>query len=76
LLLLRALDALVAHPFDADLLRVRTVRISLRLEAVASSARGRGAEYARQGSSTSVWSSVPDVTITFDVTPRNLSLGR
>jgi len=62
--------------FDADLLRVRTVRISLRLEAVASSARGRGAEYARQGSSTSVWSSVPDVTITFDVTPRNLGLGR
>jgi type II secretory pathway pseudopilin PulG len=63
------------HRFDADLLRVRLVRATLRLQASADDVRGRGPLFVRPGRSNSGYSYIPDFEITFDVAPRNL-LGR
>jgi len=60
------------HRFDADLLRIRLVRATLRLQAAADDARARGAWFLRPGRSNSGYSYVPDFEITFDVAPRNL----
>lgn len=62
--------------FDADLLRVRKVRVSLRVQVVSPAMRTRGPAFAQSGSSRSSSRSVPDVVLTFDVSPRNLNLGR
>ena len=59
--------------FDADLLRVRKVRVSLRIQAAHASLRGTGTAYAVPGTSTSAQRTLPDLAVTFDVTPRNLS---
>jgi type II secretory pathway pseudopilin PulG len=48
--------------FDADLLRVRSVRVTLRIQATQAIHRGRRL--------------VPDYSAQFTVTPRNLSVGR
>jgi prepilin-type N-terminal cleavage/methylation domain-containing protein len=61
--------------FDGDLLRVRLVRITLRLDAAADDVRGQGSLFARPGRSTSAYSLVPDYEVTFDVMPRNLQSG-
>ena len=62
-----------ALQYDADLLRLRRVRVVLRLQASDPSVRGRDrARFANAGSSTSDRLMVPDVTLTFDLTPRNL----
>lgn len=58
--------------FDADLLRIAIVRVTIRLEAAADDVRGAGAEFARAGTSTRGESRVPDVSMTFDVAPRNM----
>ena len=60
------------YQFDADLLRMRLVRVTLRLQATADDVRGRGSLFARPGRSSSGYSYVPDFEITFDVAPRNL----
>jgi type II secretory pathway pseudopilin PulG len=44
--------------YDADLLRVRKVRVTLRVQAAHASMRGRA---------------LPDLAVTFDISPRNLS---
>jgi type II secretory pathway pseudopilin PulG len=59
--------------FDADLLRVRQVRVTLRVQASQASLRGAGPAYAVPGTSTSAQRALPDLAVTFDVTPRNLS---
>lgn len=59
--------------FDGDLLRVRLVRVSLRLDAAADDVRGSGGLFARPGRSSSGYSHVPDFEITFDVAPRNMA---
>jgi type II secretory pathway pseudopilin PulG len=59
--------------FDADLLRVRRIRVTLGLQASLETMRGTGALFANPGTSRSVWTSVPDAQIVFDVTPRNLT---
>jgi type II secretory pathway pseudopilin PulG len=59
------------HEFDADLLRVRLVRVTIRLEAAADDVRGTGAWFARPGRSSSGYSFVPDLELTFDVALRN-----
>jgi hypothetical protein len=61
--------------FDADLLRVREIRVALRLEAQ-SSFRAQGLMFAHAGSATAASRVLPDVQLTFDVTPRNLNLKR
>ena len=58
--------------FDGDLLRIRLVRVTMRLEAAAADVRGSGVLFARPGRSSSGESFVPDYEVTFDVAPRNL----
>jgi hypothetical protein len=63
--------------FDADLLRVKKVRVVLRIQASRAFLRGpAGADFVVPGTSRSALRMLPDYTLTFDVTPRNLSLGR
>ena len=60
------------NAFDGDLLRIRLVRVTLRLQAGADDVRGAGALFARPGRSSSGYSYVPDYEATFDVAPRNM----
>jgi hypothetical protein len=63
--------------YDADLLRVRLVRVALRVEAASDLLRGRaGPWFLRPGSSTGAGRFLPDQLITFDVAPRNLTGGQ
>jgi hypothetical protein len=62
-----------ANAFDGDLLRIRLVRVTLRLEAAADDVRGVGPLFSRPGRSTSAYSYVPDYEVTFDVAPRNMA---
>jgi hypothetical protein len=62
--------------FDADLLRIQKVRATIRVQAGSAQFRASGAEYSVAGSSRSAWTSVPDFTVRFEVSPRNLNLGR
>jgi hypothetical protein len=61
--------------YDADLLRVRQVRVSITLQAGDAAVRGVDrARFANPGSSRQSSLAVPDVTVQIDVTPRNLRL--
>ncbi len=63
--------------FDGDLLRIRKVRVTIRVQASQDSLRGRDPRrFARAGLSSGGARYVPDYTLTFEVTPRNLNLGR
>jgi prepilin-type N-terminal cleavage/methylation domain-containing protein len=62
--------------FDADLLRVKKVRVLFRVQASRAFLRGAGADFLVPGTSRSALRALPDYTLTFDITPRNLSLGR
>jgi hypothetical protein len=62
--------------FDADLLRVRRVRVTLRLQAADPSTRGINlAQFQQRGSARNSAVMVPDVVVSVDVTPRNLVQG-
>jgi type II secretory pathway pseudopilin PulG len=70
-------DAAAVDRWDADLLRIRRVAVSLRVEAAAGSLRGpASALFAHGGTSRRGHSWVPDIEVRFDVSPRNLNLGR
>ena len=70
-------DAANPNRYDADLLRVRRVTVTLRVESAAASLRGpAGRLFARAGTSPGGHSFVPDQEIRFDVAPRNLNLER
>jgi hypothetical protein len=61
-----------ANQFDADLLRVRRVRITLRLQASDPSLRGTDpSRYRRPGHARDSAAAVPDATTVVDVTLRN-----
>jgi hypothetical protein len=61
-------DASAAARFDADLLRVRKVRIGLRAEAWSDSMRGRDpVRFLRPGTASGATRSVPDERTTFEV---------
>lgn len=61
--------------FDADLYRVRRVRVVVRLQVAAESLRGRDPLLFRvPGASTSVRRQVPDLEMRFDVAPVNVQL--
>ena len=62
--------------FDADLLRVRRVRIRIRVEAASDNLRATGALFSRPGRSTSAERVVPDEAVIVDVTLPNLTPGR
>ncbi len=74
-------DAASDNRYDADLFRIRTVRVAIRLQTGnawlrASLASGRGALFANPGTARNAARMVPDQSIRFDVTPRNMNLGR
>jgi hypothetical protein len=58
--------------FDADLLRIRRVRVTLRVQVGNDMMRGRSSEYAIAGRSLSAARSLPDYTLRFDISPRNM----
>ena len=63
--------------FDADLLRVRKVRVTLRLQAANPALRGSDATiWLNPGQAVRGESAVPDYAVTFEVSPRNLNLAR
>jgi hypothetical protein len=63
--------------YDADLLRIRRVRMRLRVQVAAAALRGpAGVLFKYGGSSQGGERFVPDQEISFDVTPRNMNLGR
>lgn len=63
--------------FDADLLRIRTVRVTIGAQAGAPSLRGgAGTLFARPGTARDARWLVPDREIRIQVSPRNLLLGR
>ncbi|HXW07072.1 MAG TPA: prepilin-type N-terminal cleavage/methylation domain-containing protein [Vicinamibacterales bacterium] len=64
------------NEFDADLLRIRKVRVSLRVQAALDRLRGVGPLWRNPGTSAGGERLVPDYNVTFDVTPRNLNLAR
>ena len=69
-------DAVNPNRFDADLLRIRRVTVTLRVESAAATLRGpAGPLFARRVSS-GAHGFLPDHEIRFDVTPRNVNLQR
>ena len=63
--------------YDADLLRIRQVRVNIRVQAGLAALRGpAGTLFTKGGTSNSVERFVPDQEIRFDIAPRNLNLGR
>lgn len=58
--------------YDADLLRIRRVRVDIRLQASDAAARGSDrARFLKPGTSRSETTQVSDVTVSIDVAPRN-----
>jgi prepilin-type N-terminal cleavage/methylation domain-containing protein len=64
--------------YDADLFRIRKVRVALRVQVADSSLRGPAGNglFAKTGTSRGGERFVPDQEVRFDITPRNLNLGR
>ena len=70
-------DEASTNRWDADLLRLRKIGVTLRVEAAVDALRGpAGVLFTRAGSSTGATRRVPDQEIRFTVSPRNLNLGR
>jgi Prokaryotic N-terminal methylation motif len=70
-------DPTFDNRYDADLLRIRRVVVTLRVQAAIAALRGpAGVLFMRGGTSTSSERYVPDQEIKFSVTPRNMTLGR
>jgi hypothetical protein len=68
-------DAGARTRFDADLLRIRRVRFTLRVQTALASLRGpAGVLFTNGGAARAATRYVPDLEIQFDVTPRNLNL--
>jgi len=66
-----------SNQFDADLLRVRKVRVTMRVQAANPALRGSDTTLFRHpGTSRGGEKFVPDYTISFDISPRNLNLTR
>jgi len=61
--------------FDADLLRVRRVRVTLRVQAAADARRATGVAYATAGTSHRDDQALPDYVVTTEIAPRNLTGG-
>jgi len=70
-------DPASANRWDADLLRVRSIGVTLRVQSANAALRGpAGALFTHGGTSTRAARWLPDLEVTFRVTPRNLNLGR
>lgn len=63
--------------FDADLFRVRKVRVSIRTQAASPAFRGTNTTlFRRAGTARGGERFIPDFATSFEVTPRNLNLAR
>jgi prepilin-type N-terminal cleavage/methylation domain-containing protein len=63
--------------FDADLLRIRAIAVALRVESANAALRGASGDwFQRPGTSGSGRRFVPDRTLTFQVSPRNMAVVR
>jgi hypothetical protein len=70
-------DSTMGNRFDADLLRIRKVRVTLRVQVGAKSLRGpAGTFFLKAGTARGGERYIPDQEISFEVTPRNLNFGR
>jgi type II secretory pathway pseudopilin PulG len=69
-------SAASAGRFDADLFRVRQVRVRVRVQANLKMLRGTGSLFTKGGSARGGQMYVPDQEVRFDVSPRNMNLGR
>jgi hypothetical protein len=74
-------DALSENRYDADLFRIRKVRVAIRLQTGNPRLRAvlggaRSALFANPGTATSAVRTVPDQSIVFDVAPRNMNVDR
>lgn len=70
-------DSSATSRYDADLLRVRTVGVRLRVQVASATLRGpAGVLFSRGGSSKGGMTFVPDQEVHFDVSPRNMNLAR
>jgi hypothetical protein len=70
-------DAASANRWDADLLRVRAIGVTLRVEVASTALRGpAGALFVNGGSAIGGARWMPDREVRFTVTPRNLNAGR
>lgn len=65
------------NEFDADLLRIRKVRVTLRMQVAQAALRGSNpALFQNPGNTRGSAKQVPDYFVRFEVTPRNLNLTR
>ena len=69
-------DAASVMRYDADLLRLRRVRVKVRVQAPADMRGPVGPLFKRAGTSGYGQHFVPDQEIAWDITPRNMNLGR
>jgi hypothetical protein len=74
-------DDVSANRYDADLFRVRSVGVRIRLQTGnallrASLASGHGALFANPGTAMNAARMVPDQSIRFDISPRNMNSRR
>ena len=70
-------DESIPNRFDADLLRVKKVRVTLRVQVADKSLRGpTGPFFLRGGTASGGARYIPDQEISFEITPRNLNFGR
>ncbi len=70
-------DSTAANRWDADLLRIRRIAVTVRVEAAIDALRGpAGILFARPGTSRGGPGWVPDQEIRFQVSPRNLNRDR
>ena len=64
------------NTFDADLLRIRRVGVTLRLQVGNDMMRARGTDFAIAGRGISAAQLVPDYAVRFVVAPRNMGWDR
>jgi hypothetical protein len=74
-------DASSANRYDADLLRIRKIRVTIRLQTGNTALRGpltagSDALFVNPGTAKNTAQTVADQSIRFDVSPRNMNLGR
>ena len=69
-------DAATVQRYDADMLRLRRIRIKLRVQAPSDLRGPAGVLFRRAGTNSAGQHFVPDQELAFDITPRNLNLGR
>ena len=69
-------DATKVVRYDADLLRIRRIRVRLRVQAPTEFRGPAGTLFTKGGKSSYGQHYVPDQEVAFDITPRNMNLGR